>query len=193
MKISRQGIVRPGEWKRHAACTTPAVDPDDFHAGEADRVATDRAKAICSGCPVKAECLTAAYEENDGYAVRGGQTSRQRLYFLRKNGGNVPRAVAEATGDVTVLLRHIYEQHTKPVGDGHVVWTDSRHFLTVRQQHYTVHQLAWRAVHGAAPYGSVQRMCGREGCVAKQCLTDRRMRDRAWAERQASKAKQAAA
>lgn len=165
-----------GAWKQSAACAANGIDPDIFHAGEREPRLVDEARTICEGCPVRVACLTAAYTEGDSWSVRGGLTSRQRLYYLRKNEQHIARAVAEATGDVSVLLRNIYEQHTQRRG-GHVLWTDTRHFINVRNKPYTVHQLAFIALYGVTPVGQVQRMCDVEDCVGQRCLTDRRQRD----------------
>ncbi|MFF7130031.1 WhiB family transcriptional regulator [Streptomyces sp. NPDC008240] len=163
-------------WRDAAACASKKINPDIFHAGEREPAQAEQARTICNGCPVRAACLTDAYEQGDEWAIRGGLTNRQRLYYLRKNDGHVQRAVAEAVNDSTVLIRHIYQQHIRRDGV-HVLWTDPRHFINVRSKPYTIHQLAFIALYGVSPVGQVQRMCEQEGCVGKACLTDRRMRD----------------
>lgn len=177
MKIpARSNATRVAAWEDTAACTAPGIDPNIFHAGEREPEQVNEARAICNRCPVSAACLTAAYNEGDAWGIRGGLTYRQRRAHLRKAEGNTARAVTEALGDVTVLLRHLYQLHTQPTGDGHLLWTDTRHFINVRSKPYTVHQLAWLAIHGRPSLGSVQRTCEREGCVSEACLADRAAR-----------------
>ncbi|MFB7440209.1 WhiB family transcriptional regulator [Streptomyces mirabilis] len=182
MKIPTRGNANnSGSWKDSAACAAPGIDPDLFHAGERETEQVDQARAVCNRCPVRAACLTAAYDEGDGWAIRGGLTNRQRNAHLRKAEGNIVRAVTDALEDASVLLRHLYHLHTEPTGDGHLLWTDNRHFINVRGKPYTVHQLAWIAIHGRPSNGHVQRTCDREGCVSEACLAD-------WATRKQSKA-----
>jgi hypothetical protein len=171
------------DWKRSAACADKAVDADIFHAGERDPKATETARTVCNRCPVRTPCLIAAYKEGDEWGIRAGLTPRQRNAHLRKADGNIARAVADALEDTALILGAIYRHHAKPTGDGHVLWTDTRHFINVRNKPYTVHRLAWVALYGVEPIGSVLRSCEVEGCVAKGCLTDRWMRDRAAAGR----------
>lgn len=61
-------------WLERALCVD--VEPELFYA--TTRNAINEAKAICRECPVRAECLDDAYEVNDGWAVRGGMSPRQR-------------------------------------------------------------------------------------------------------------------
>ncbi|WP_406417955.1 WhiB family transcriptional regulator [Streptomyces sp. NBC_01614] len=168
-------------WATAAACF--GEDPELFHAGERDPGAIKQARDICNRCSVRTACLIAAYQEGDEHALRAGLTSRQRRSHLRKADGNVARAVANALEATPVVLREIYHLHAQPAGDGHVLWTDHRHVINVRGTPYTVTRLAWVALYGGEPIGSVQRACRVDMCVAQPCLTDRRMRDRAAAAR----------
>lgn len=172
---------RTPDWRKSAACI--GEDPELFHAGERNPTAVEQARTICNRCTERTACLIAAYQEGDEWGIRASLTPRQRNAHLRKAEGNVARAVADALEDTALVLRQIYLAHTRPSGHGHVMWTDTRHFINVRGKPYTVHQLAWIALHGAQPYGHVQRSCDVEGCVAEGCLTDRWMRDRVAAGR----------
>jgi hypothetical protein len=174
---------RATNWRDTAACGPDDVDAEIFHAGERDPQSTEQARTVCNRCISRTACLTNAYIEGDEWGIRAGLTPRQRNAHLRKADGNIARAVADALDNTAILLRQIYQQHAQPTGDGHVLWTDTRHFINVRGKPYTVHQLAWWAIHDQAPYGHVQRACDVEGCVAEACLTDRRMRDLADAAR----------
>jgi len=44
----------------------------------------NRAKQICSGCPVKAECLAEALDNRIEWGVWGGMTERERRALLRR-------------------------------------------------------------------------------------------------------------
>ena len=66
-------------WRAHGACRT--TDPETFfpvaEAGpEFDR-AVARAKQVCAGCPVRAECLAWAVEELP-HGIAGGMTEDER-------------------------------------------------------------------------------------------------------------------
>lgn len=43
-----------------------------------------RAKAICMGCPVRAECLAEALDNRIEWGVWGGMTERERRQLLRQ-------------------------------------------------------------------------------------------------------------
>lgn len=45
----------PQPWTKDAACAT--TDPDAFFPDPSDKDTAARAKAVCAGCPVRAECL----------------------------------------------------------------------------------------------------------------------------------------
>lgn len=66
-------------WASLGACT--AADPDAlFVQGKAQRTA----KLICKGCPVVAECLADALDNNTEFGVWGGMTERERRALLRR-------------------------------------------------------------------------------------------------------------
>ncbi|WP_406066306.1 WhiB family transcriptional regulator [Streptomyces sp. NBC_01077] len=58
--------------------TTPA---DDLFVQGA---AQNRAKALCTGCSVKAECLAYALDERIEHGVWGGMTERERRALLKR-------------------------------------------------------------------------------------------------------------
>ncbi len=67
---------------------------EDDERGAAVQVKVRRAKAICSGCPVQAECLVMAIETRTDHGVFGGTTPRQRIQFRAlKPGGQRKVAV----------------------------------------------------------------------------------------------------
>lgn len=66
-------------WRLDAACL--GQDLSLFFsdgAGQVARVAAAKAKEMCAGCPVTAQCLADAYATLDDYGVRGGMTGRER-------------------------------------------------------------------------------------------------------------------
>jgi WhiB family transcriptional regulator, redox-sensing transcriptional regulator len=81
----QQGIPEPGQdpnaaaWRFLAACAD--YDPDLFFpigtSGPALRQA-ERAKAVCAGCPVRAECLDWAQTTGQTYGVWGGLDEHER-------------------------------------------------------------------------------------------------------------------
>lgn len=68
------------QWRNHAACR--GADPDLFHPRPGDMEAVRQAKALCSRCPVTADCLALAnaIEHVNGYPVGiyGGRSANQR-------------------------------------------------------------------------------------------------------------------
>jgi WhiB family transcriptional regulator, redox-sensing transcriptional regulator len=79
--------VRPvSTWRLSAACRT--ADGRWFFAAERERAAsrtarTARAKAVCAGCPVVAECRTHALETKEPFGIWGGLTEDERAAALR--------------------------------------------------------------------------------------------------------------
>jgi WhiB family redox-sensing transcriptional regulator len=72
-------------WRDSAACRHH--DPDLFFpigttgAGVAE---IERAKAICSGCPVQSACLTYALASHQQYGIWGGSDEDQRRQLRRR-------------------------------------------------------------------------------------------------------------
>ncbi|MDH6604541.1 RNA polymerase sigma factor (sigma-70 family) [Streptomyces sp. SAI-208] len=67
------------EWSAQAACRT--TDPDELFVQSA---AQDRSKAVCTGCPVRTECLADALDNRVEFGVWGGMTERERRALLRR-------------------------------------------------------------------------------------------------------------
>lgn len=68
-------------WQDRAACRGAPLEwfvPPDGVRGTARRKLEQRAKNICAGCPVAAECLADAETVADAWAVRGGLTPAER-------------------------------------------------------------------------------------------------------------------
>jgi WhiB family redox-sensing transcriptional regulator len=75
-------LLAPAGWEERSACdrTTAelffAVGHDWSSAANKARVV--QAKAICGGCPVRAECLASAVARKDEWAIAGGLTPDER-------------------------------------------------------------------------------------------------------------------
>lgn len=67
------------DWASQAACR--GSNPDTLFVQGA---AQNRAKAICIGCPVRAECLADALDNRIEFGVWGGMTERERRALLRR-------------------------------------------------------------------------------------------------------------
>lgn len=67
------------DWTTRAACR--GTDPDALFVQGA---AQNRAKAVCLGCPVRAECLADALDNRVEFGVWGGLTERERRALLRR-------------------------------------------------------------------------------------------------------------
>jgi WhiB family transcriptional regulator, redox-sensing transcriptional regulator len=68
------------EWVAKARCRS--ADPDElFVRGAAQR----RAALICRQCPVAAECLADALDNQMEFGVWGGMTERQRRALLKRH------------------------------------------------------------------------------------------------------------
>lgn len=67
------------DWTVRAACRS--ADPDELFVQGA---AQNRAKAVCSGCPVRTECLADALDHRVEFGVWGGMTERERRALLRR-------------------------------------------------------------------------------------------------------------
>jgi WhiB family transcriptional regulator, redox-sensing transcriptional regulator len=71
-------------WRSAAACRS--IDPDLFFPIGTTGTALDHiacAKAVCSKCPVTAECLEFALETNQDAGVWGGTSEEERRQLRR--------------------------------------------------------------------------------------------------------------
>lgn len=70
------------DWRQFAACR--AVDPDLMFPARGDLDGVERAKTICSLCPVRLQCLNSALAIEGGitkdnrHGIAGGLTPSQR-------------------------------------------------------------------------------------------------------------------
>jgi len=71
-------------WRTQSACTS--LDPELFFPIGSTGDAVEQivqAKAICSACPVRNDCLTFAITSNQEYGVWGGTTEDERRVLRR--------------------------------------------------------------------------------------------------------------
>lgn len=66
-------------WGEGAACRT--ADPDELFV---EGAAQNKAKALCTGCPVRTECLAHALDHRIEHGIWGGMTERERRALLRR-------------------------------------------------------------------------------------------------------------
>ncbi|MET9131886.1 WhiB family transcriptional regulator [Streptomyces antibioticus] len=66
-------------WGARALCRT--ADPEELFA---EGAAQNRAKVICTGCPVRTECLAHALDHRIEHGIWGGMTERERRSLLRR-------------------------------------------------------------------------------------------------------------
>lgn len=87
------------DWRSEAACTD--ADAELFFSEEPEE--QERAKAICAGCPRRAECLATAMLREDDWGIWGGMTPEERVqhgrtWRRRMGGGDNVRALRERVG-----------------------------------------------------------------------------------------------
>ncbi|MET7758667.1 WhiB family transcriptional regulator [Streptomyces sp. NPDC005389] len=66
-------------WMVSALCRTAQAD-ELFVEGAAQ----SRAKTLCTGCPVRAECLAHALDSRIEHGIWGGMTERERRALLKR-------------------------------------------------------------------------------------------------------------
>ena len=75
------GAPRDGYWTANASCGAGRVAPDAlFVEGSAQR----EARAVCTDCSVRLECLADALDSRADWGVWGGMTERERRALLRR-------------------------------------------------------------------------------------------------------------
>ena len=74
-------VTQDAHWTPIAACGTGKLSPDAlFVEGAAQR----EARTVCTGCPVRLECLADALDNRMDFGVWGGMTERERRALLRR-------------------------------------------------------------------------------------------------------------
>jgi WhiB family transcriptional regulator, redox-sensing transcriptional regulator len=79
------------DWAPSAACRQ--TSPDALFVRGAEQ---NKAKQLCTGCPVRTECLAEALDNQIEWGVWGGMTERERRALLRRRPNASWRAVLEA-------------------------------------------------------------------------------------------------
>lgn len=74
-------------WRDDAACR--GLDPAKWYPHTGER--NDVAKAICAGCPVRAECLEFAIAAREDFGIWGGMSERERRKLARNRYGPMPQ------------------------------------------------------------------------------------------------------
>ncbi|MFJ8141130.1 WhiB family transcriptional regulator [Streptomyces sp. NPDC096013] len=72
-------MIADSDWGERGLCKS--ADPDELFVVGA---AQTRAKAVCTGCPVRTECLAYALDERIEHGIWGGMTERDRRALLRR-------------------------------------------------------------------------------------------------------------
>lgn len=73
-------------WQEDAACRTEDSELffQPLHAPRWKKRAAERkAKRLCFGCPVRAECLEAALQADERHGIWGGLSARERRRLLK--------------------------------------------------------------------------------------------------------------
>jgi WhiB family redox-sensing transcriptional regulator len=78
------------DWASRAACRQ--AQPDALFVRGAEQ---NKAKQVCAGCPVRAECLAEALDNQIEWGVWGGMTERERRALIRRRPGASWRTVLE--------------------------------------------------------------------------------------------------
>jgi WhiB family redox-sensing transcriptional regulator len=95
-------------WSTRAACRT--ADPDELFV---DGAAQNRVKIICTGCPVRTECLAYALDNRIEHGVWGGMTDRERRALLRR------RPTVTSWRHLLEAARAEHDRSTKPWREPH--------------------------------------------------------------------------
>ncbi|MGA5330980.1 hypothetical protein ACPCJT_20345 [Streptomyces griseoincarnatus] len=71
----------------------------------------------------------------------------------------------------------LFWRRVRPLDDGHMEWTGTRTNGVPTLRHggrvHTAYRVAFRIANGREPEGQAKPGCGRDGCVAPACQTDR--------------------
>jgi WhiB family transcriptional regulator, redox-sensing transcriptional regulator len=79
------------------ACEPAALSTLPCHVADADLwfaenpADLEQAKALCAGCPIRRECLTAALEREEPWGVWGGEIFERGIIVTRKRPRGRPR------------------------------------------------------------------------------------------------------
>ncbi|GAB3854236.1 transcriptional regulator WblA [Nocardioides maradonensis] len=88
------------DWALRAACQNGQADALFVKGAE-----QNKAKSVCSGCEVRAECLAEALDNQIEWGVWGGMTERERRALLRRRPTGSWRKLLESARDAGVEAR----------------------------------------------------------------------------------------
>lgn len=79
--VEMNGLLSDGplSWQQHALCAQ--TDPEAFFPEKGG--STREAKAVCSACEVRAECLEYALIKDERFGIWGGMSERERRRLRR--------------------------------------------------------------------------------------------------------------
>lgn len=100
--LAEEAALLKQEWQIYAACS--GKEADLWFSNKDSEI--KRAKIICQGCPVRAECLNYALVRKEPFGVWGGLDEKERHRFWKR----VLNGVGESkwtTGHTTRLLELI--------------------------------------------------------------------------------------
>jgi WhiB family redox-sensing transcriptional regulator len=81
-KVAYVNPVQAAEWEEQALCRT--VEDQTVFFPEHGNRSPAKAKAICRRCPVRDECLSAAFENDERFGIWGGLTEKERRKLGRR-------------------------------------------------------------------------------------------------------------
>ena len=77
------------DWQETAGAACRGMDTKFFYPPGSEGIA--EAKAVCTKCPIKVECLQYALEYGEDYGIWGGETERARVIIRKRLGIKVKR------------------------------------------------------------------------------------------------------
>jgi WhiB family transcriptional regulator, redox-sensing transcriptional regulator len=87
------------DWAAQAACRY--TKPDELFVRGAEQ---NRAKQVCSSCPVRVACLAEALDNEIEWGVWGGMTERERRALLRRRPNTSWRSVLASQIEAEVAV-----------------------------------------------------------------------------------------
>ncbi|MPZ90254.1 MAG: WhiB family transcriptional regulator [Actinobacteria bacterium] len=83
-------LLQPVEWQSAARCSE--VDPEIFFPERGG--SSKAARAVCSGCPVRVQCLEYALNNKEQFGIWGGTSERERRRLRKERTLRRLRAVS---------------------------------------------------------------------------------------------------
>jgi WhiB family redox-sensing transcriptional regulator len=83
-------LLQPLDWQSHASCTE--VDPEIFFPERGG--SSKAARAVCSGCQVRMQCLEYALNNKEQFGIWGGTSERERRRLRKERARRSLRAAS---------------------------------------------------------------------------------------------------